>query len=100
MTAIFRIIALLCIWTTPFQIFFILWGTWIVIDTENTFFNLTVLEFISQKLNFLIIVIDWLYSWFWQSYLDFVLSLPLLLVGPIKALASLYIGFWILKKID
>ena len=100
MIAIFRLIALLCIWTTPFQIFFILWATWVVIDTENTFFNLTVLEFISQKLNFLIIVIDWLYSWFWQSYLDFVLSLPLLLVGPIKALASLYIGFWILKKID
>ena len=100
MVSIYRSIALLCIWTTPFQVFFILWGIWIVIDTENTFYDLTVLEFISQKLEFLIIVIAWLYTWFWPSYLDFMLSLPLLLVGPLKALASIYIGFWILKKID
>jgi len=100
MSSLFKVIALICIWSTPIQIFVFLWGIWITIETEYTFYSLTNLKFIELKFHVLISFIHWLYTWFWEPYLDFVLSLPLLIHQPIKAIFSTLIGFWILKKLD
>jgi hypothetical protein len=100
MSSLFKVIALICIWSTPIQIFVFLWGLWIIIETENTFYSLTNLKFIELKFYFLTGFINWLYTWFWVPYLDFILSLPLLIHQSIKAIISTFIGFWILKKLD
>ncbi len=100
MFSIIKAVALILIWSTPIQIFIFFWGFWIIIETEHTFYSLTNFKFIELKLNLLITFIDWLYTWFWGPYLDFILSLPLLLHQPIKAIISTVIGFWILKKLD
>ena len=100
MSSIFKAIALICIWSTPIQIFIFLWGIWVIVETNDNFYSLTTLKFIELKLSFFISFINWLYTWFWTPYLDFILSLPLLLHQSIKAIISTFIGFWILKKLD
>lgn len=100
MSSIFKAIALICIWSTPIQIYIFLWGIWVIVETNDNFYSLTTLKFIELKLSFFIGLINWLYTWFWTPYLDFILSLPLLLHQSIKAIISTFIGFWILKKLD
>ena len=100
MSSIFKAIALICIWSTPIQIYIFLWGIWIIVETNDNFYSLTTLKFIELKLSLFIGFINWLYTWFWTPYLDFILSLPLLLHQSIKAIISTFIGFWILKKLD
>ena len=100
MSSIFKAIALICIWSTPIQIYIFLWGIWVIVETKDNFYSLTTLKFIELKLSFFIGFIYWLYTWFWTPYLDFILSLPLLLHQSIKTIISTFVGFWILKKLD
>ena len=100
MTTVFKIIAYFCIWTTPIQIFIVLWGMYIVSTTNFDFFSLTQIEFIKNYLTLLLPLVDWFYSWFWNIWLDFILSLPLILSQTLKAIISTWLGFWILKKIN
>ena len=100
MIAFLRVFAYLCIWTTPLQLFFILWGVWVLVSTDYTLFSLTVLEFITQYVRFLLPVFKWLYTWLWNPYLDFILSLPFVLSQSVKAIFSTWLGFWILKQLN
>ena len=100
MNIVFKIIAYFCIWTTPIQIFIVLWGMYIVSTTKFDFFSLTQIEFIKNYLTLLLPLVDWFYSWFWNIWLDFILSLPLILSQTFKAIISTWLGFWILKKIN
>ena len=50
------VIAYLCIWTTPFQIAFFLWGLGVVFTSEATVLSLTNAAFLSEFL-------PWFYSW-------------------------------------
>ncbi|MBD63489.1 MAG: hypothetical protein CMD68_05335 [Gammaproteobacteria bacterium] len=100
MTTVFKIIAYYCIWTTPIQIFLVLWGTYVVLTTNFSFLSLTQIEFINNYFTLLLPLVDWLYSWFWNIWLDFVFSLPLILSQTFKAIISTSLGFWILKKIN
>ena len=96
----FRVFAYLCIWTTPFQIMLVLWGSWIVATTDFRVLSFTTLAFVYLHLRFFIPFIDWLYTWVWNAYLDFVLSLPFIFLAGFKAIVSTWLGFWILKKIN
>ena len=58
------------------------------------------IEFIRNHFSLLIPVVDWFYSWFWNVWVDFVLSLSLILSQTFKAVVSTWIGLWILKKIN
>ena len=60
--------AYLCIYTTPIQIFFIGWILSMIIQTEYGIFTLSTKIFLVEKLKFLH---DWVYSWFWNAWLDF-----------------------------
>ena len=88
-----------CIWITPLQIFFFAWSVWIIIATDYTIGTLSILEFYDNYFAFIMPIIDWLYTWFWNAYLDFFLSFPLIIVVSLKGAFSTWIGFWILKNV-
>ena len=95
-----RIIAYLCIWTTPIQVTFFLWGVYIVAVSDYSLYSLTNFEFITNQLSFLLPVIDWMYTWIPKPLLDWVLSIPIVLHQSVKAVASTWFGIWLLRNLD
>ena len=94
-----RIFAYILILTTPLQLFLVIWGGFIVLTTDYGVLSLTQKVFIADYLPVFMVFIDWLYVWIWPSYLDFIFGLPLIFAQAFKALISIWLGFWILRKI-
>jgi|TARA_B110000263_G_scaffold243938_1_gene251304 hypothetical protein len=92
------IFAYFCIWTTPFQVAIVIWGILIVATTDYGILSLTGIEFFTHYLQFFMVIIDWLYTWFWNPYLDFVIAIPIIFTTAIKAVFSTWLGFWILGR--
>ena len=100
MNTFLKIIAYFCIATTPIQILVVIWGIQIVLSSDYGILSLSNIEFIKNYLALVLPLVEWLYSWFWNAWLDFVLSLSLILSQTFKAIVSTWLGFWILKKIN
>jgi hypothetical protein len=100
MNTFLKIIAYFCIVTTPIQILVVIWGIQIVLSSDYGILSLSNIEFIKNFLALVLPVVEWFYSWFWNAWLDFVLSLPLILSQTFKAIVSTWLGFWILKKLN
>ena len=100
MNTFLKIIAYFCIATTPIQILVVIWGIQIVLSSDYEILSLSNIEFIRNYLALVIPLVEWFYSWFWNAWLDFVFSLPLILSQTFKAIVSTWLGFWILKKIN
>lgn len=94
-----KIIAYFCIATTPIQILVVLWGIQVVLTSNYEVISLSQIEFINNYLTFLLPIVEWFYSWFWNAWLDFVFSLPLIIAQTFKAILSTLLGLWILKKL-
>ena len=94
-----KIIAYFCIATTPIQILVVIWGIQVVITSNYGVISLSQIEFINNHLTFLLPIVEWFYSWFWNAWLDFVFSLPLIIAQTFKAIVSTWLGLWILKKL-
>ncbi len=94
-----KIIAYFCIATTPIQIIVVLRGIQVVITSEYGVMSLSQIEFINNYLTFLLPLVEWFYSWFWNAWLDFIFSLPLIFVQTFKSIVSTWLGLWILKKV-
>ena len=94
-----KIIAYFCIATTPVQILIVLWGIQIVLTSDYGVMSLSQIEFIKNYLGFLLPLVEWFYSWFWNAWLDFIFSLPLIIAQTFKAIATTWLGFWILEKL-
>ena len=92
------IFAYFCIWTTPFQVAIVIWGILIVATTDYGILSLTGIEFFTHYLQFFMVIIDWLYTWFWNPYIDFVIAIPIIFTTAIKAVFSTWLGFWILGR--
>ena len=92
------IFAYFCIWTTPFQVAIVIWGILIVATTDYGILSLTGIEFFTHYLQFFMVIIDWLYTWFWNPYLDFVIAIPIIFTTAIKAVFSTWLGFCILGR--
>ena len=86
--------------TTPFQALFAGWGLVIVVSTDHTIMSLTQLEFFAHYIPFVMLYIDWVYTWFWNDLLDLVLALPIVLIQSFEAVFTTWLGFWILKKLN
>lgn len=99
MNAFLKIIAYFCIATTPIQIFIVVWGIQIVLSSDYDTLSLSNIEFIKNYLTFVLPVVDWFYKWFWNPWLDFIFSLPLIISQTFKAIISTWLGLWILNKI-
>ncbi|MBC8221405.1 MAG: hypothetical protein H8E92_01440 [SAR86 cluster bacterium] len=100
MNTFLKIIAYFCIGTTPIQILIILWGMQVVFSTDYTILSLSNIEFIKNYFTLLLPIVNWFYSWFWNVWLDFIFSLPLIISQIFKAIVSTWLGFWILQKIN
>ena len=100
MNTFLKIIAYFCIATTPIQILVVMWGIQIILSSDYGILSLSNIEFIKNFLALVLPVVEWFYSWFWNAWLDFVLSLPLILSQTFKAIVSTWLGFWILKKLN
>ena len=100
MNTFLKIIAYFCIATTPIQILVVIWGIQIVLSSDYGILSLSNIEFIKNFLALVLPVVEWFYSWFWNAWLDFVLSLSLILSQTFKAIVSTWLGFWILKKLN
>tara|TARA_A100001015_G_scaffold192466_1_gene214457 strand:+ start:576 stop:872 length:297 start_codon:yes stop_codon:yes gene_type:complete len=87
--------AYLCIYTTPIQVGFIIWQLFIIFTTDYTFFNMSTKEFLVDNLKFLH---DWIYSWFWNDFLDFFYQFPAVVMSTLKTVINYYLGFWLLGK--
>tara|TARA_A100000164_G_scaffold255689_1_gene227819 strand:- start:218 stop:520 length:303 start_codon:yes stop_codon:yes gene_type:complete len=94
-----KIIAYFCIATTPIQVLIVLWGIQVVLTSDYRVMSLSQIEFINNYLTFLLPIVEWFYSWFWNAWLDFIFSLPLIITQTFKAIISTWLGFWILKKL-
>ena len=85
----------LFIYTTPIQVGFIIWQLFIVFTTDYTFFNMSTKEFLVDNLKFLH---DWIYSWFWNAFLDFFYQFPAVVMSALKTVVNYYLGLWLLGK--
>tara|TARA_B100001287_G_scaffold78574_1_gene65413 strand:+ start:218 stop:520 length:303 start_codon:yes stop_codon:yes gene_type:complete len=94
-----KIIAYFSIATTPIQILIVLWGIKVVLTSDYGVMSLSQIEFINNYLGFLLPIVEWFYLWFWNAWLDFIFSLPLIIAQTFKAIFSTWFGFWILKKL-
>ena len=77
--SILRVFAYICIWTTPLQVACVFWGIGIIVVTDFTPLSLTNIEFLRNYLAFFLPIIEWLYTWFWNTLLDWIFSLPMIL---------------------
>ena len=100
MNTFLKIIAYFCIATTPIQVIVVLWGIQVVLSSDYEVLTLSNIEFIKNHFTLLLPIVDWFYSWFWNAWLNFVFSLPLILSQTLKAIVSTWLGFWLLKKIN
>jgi len=97
MKAFLIIFAYLCIWTTPLQIIFIIWGLVIVINTELTILSLTNEIFLSEQLPLIYSFIkNLLYFILPDVFASWILALPFTIHQFIKAMFSTWLGLWLL----
>jgi hypothetical protein len=99
MKTFFKIIAYFCIATTPIQVLVVLWGIQVVLSSDYGILSLSNIEFIKNYFTLILPLVEWFYSWFWNVWLDFIFSLPLILSQTFKAIVSTWLGFWILGKL-
>ena len=66
--------------------------------TEYSILSLTNIEFIRNYAGFFLPIVEWLYTWFWNAFLDWLFSLPIIIHQTLKAIFTTWLGFWILKR--
>ena len=86
-------LAYFIIYTTPILVMFLLWVLWEFFSTDYTILSLTGHIFLKENLLFLY---DWIYSWFWNDWLDFWYSFPIIILATIKLIINTWLGFWLL----
>ena len=89
------------VFTTPIQIFFCLWVYSFLFSNEYSLFTFSTSDFMS--LTFLIHIKVWMYSWFWNDFLNFIWALPAAIMVTLKLLINTWIGFCLLpiaKKLN
>ena len=84
-----------CIYTTPIQLFLLGWILLYIFQTPYGFLDLSSKIFLKQNLEFFQ---DWIYSWFWNAYLDFWWQFPAFIMLTLKTILSTWLGFYLVKK--
>ena len=84
-----------CIYTTPIQLFLLGWILLYIFQTPYGILDLSSKIFLRQNLEFFH---DWIYSWFWNAYLDFWWQFPAFIMLTLKTILSTWLGFYLVKK--
>jgi len=87
--------AYLCIYSTPIQCFLVGWIVKTIYSGNYSVFKFSTKEFFTSEW---LAFHDWIYSWFWNAYLDFWWQFPALIMIVLKIFISTYLGYWILSK--
>ena len=87
--------AYLCIYSTPIQCFLVGWIVKTIYSGNYSAFKFSTKEFLTSEW---LAFHDWIYSWFWNAYLDFWWQFPALIMIVLKIFISTYLGYWILSK--
>ena len=82
--------------TTPFQLGFAAWGTWIIFTSDATLLSLSIDVFVRDHLSFLYFIKAWLYGFIWNPLLDLVFALPFVLHQLFEAVVTTWLGLWLL----
>tara|TARA_B100000035_G_C20946792_1_gene530122 strand:+ start:214 stop:525 length:312 start_codon:yes stop_codon:yes gene_type:complete len=94
-------LAYFLIWTTPVQLLFLVWIYSYVLSVNYSLLSFSTADF--MDLTFLRIVKAWMYSWFWNDFLDLVWGLPAAIMITLKLLVNAALGAWLLpvaKKLN
>jgi len=92
------IVAYWMIYSTPIQLGFIAWSSWVVITTDETILSLSNDVFLRDYLPGIYSYFKpWLYSFLWNPLMDFVFSLPIVVHASLKAVVNTGLGFWLLR---
>ena len=82
------------VFTTPTQIAFCLWTYSFLFSPEYSLMAFSTSDFL--ELTFLKPIKVWMYSWFWNSFLNFVWSLPASIMVTVKLIVNTWLGLWLL----
>ncbi|SVC59900.1 uncharacterized protein METZ01_LOCUS312754 [marine metagenome] len=82
------------IYTTPIQALFLLWIGGLIATSDHTWFSLSTGIFLRENIPFLY---HWVYSWFWNAWMDFWWGFPACILGTLKLIANTLIGIWLLR---
>ena len=63
-------------------------------SAEYSLLSFSTSEFLD--LTFLKPIKTWIYSWFWNDFLDLVWSLPAAIMSTLKLIINTWLGFWLL----
>ena len=96
MITFLRGFAYLLIYTTPIQVAFLIWILVIIFSSDHTLMSFSSNDFLMEKIPWLR---DWIYSWFWNSWLDFWWKFPAFFMVSLKTVANYLIAVWLLKKV-
>ena len=97
MKSFLTIFAYLCIWTTPFQLIFIIWGLVIVFNTELTILSLSNEVFYSENLPRVYSLIKTI--WYFvlpDVFVSWLLAFPFNIHMLVKGIFSTWLGLWLL----
>ncbi len=89
-------LAYLLVYTTPIAIGFLLWILVVIFTTDYTLINLSTNDFVGEKFPWFK---DWIYSWFWNAWLNFWWKFPIFIIGFLKTVANYLIGIWLMNKV-
>ena len=82
------------VFTTPIQIAFCLWTYSFLFSPEYSLMTFSTSDFL--ELTFLKPIKVWMYSWFWNNFLNFVWSLPASIMVTVKLIVNTWLGLWLL----
>ena len=97
MKSFLTIFAYLCIWTTPFQLIFIIWGLVIVFNTELTILSLSNEVFLSENLPRVYSLVKTI--WYFvlpDVFASWLLAFPFTIHILVKGIFSTWLGLWLL----
>ena len=97
MKSFLTIFAYLCIWATPLQLIFIIWGLIIVSNTELTILSLSNEVFLSENLpRFYSLVKTIWYFVLPDAFASWLLAFPFTIYMLAKGIISTWLGWWLL----
>ena len=97
MKSFLTIFAYLCIWATPFQLIFIIWGLVIVFNTELTILSLSNEVFYSENLPRVYSLIKTI--WYFvlpDVFASWLLAFSFTIHMLVKGIFSTWLGWWLL----
>ena len=94
MNKITRGCAYFLLYTTPIQLIFLLWVLNLIISSDFTIISLSTDMFVNQKLPWFK---AWIYSWFWNAWLDFWWQYPAFIMISIKTILNCLLGVWLFR---